>query len=54
MVHRVSGVLRGAVGARTWASVGVDDGDALFAGTVLEEALLRAIVTSASQTGEVE
>ena len=39
---------------RTRAGVGVDDGNALLAGTVLEETLLGAVVTSASQTGQID
>lgn len=38
----------------TRAGVGVDDGDALLAGLVLEEALFRAVVAGARQAGQVE
>lgn len=38
----------------TRAGVGVDDGDTLLAGLVLEEALLGAVVAGARQAGEVE
>lgn len=39
---------------RTGASVGIDDGNALLAGAVLEETLLGAVVASAGQAGQVD
>lgn len=39
---------------RTGAGVGVDDGNALLAGAVLEETLLGAVVASAGQAGQVD
>jgi len=39
---------------RTRAGVGVDNGNALLAGTVLEEALLRTVVTSAGQARKID
>lgn len=45
---------RGKCGVLTRAGVGVDNGNALLAGLVLEEALLGAVVASASQAGQVE
>lgn len=38
---------------RTRAGVGIDDGNALLAGAVLEETLLGAVVASAGQAGQV-
>jgi len=40
--------------ARTRASIGVDNGNALLAGTMLKEAFLGAIVTSTGQAREIE
>lgn len=41
-------------GVRTWAGIGIDDCNPLLAGSVLEEALLRAVVSCAGQPGEVD
>ena len=42
------------MGGITWARVRVEHRDALFARRVLEESLLRAIVSGARQAGQVD
>lgn len=49
-----TGKCREECGVLTRAGVRVDDGNALLAGLVLEEALLRAVVAGARQARQVE
>jgi hypothetical protein len=42
------------IGKLTWAGIGVEHSNALLASTVLEEALLRAVLSSTGQTREID